>query len=311
MADTDTVVASPEAPSIPVAEPQPTPAEEPTEAPSEQPADDAPIEEGEEQETQKAVWNPETFADDPAFKEHQDEFKRTAFREGHIAGQKREAGQRNQSIQARETIVQGIARVNQTLQQLHDSGQGLDGATFQRILQENAPALNDIPRVLAEDTIHVAQRATGAVTTAVTLAQVAQYVEDPKLLEIAGRLVEPTGKTDAEGNPVYKPSAEFEYDNGKEAVQDFMKALVKSVREDADKKGYERGVKMGRSGQIEATKAETRTGKGPAEVKGGSSSAKGITSMDDADRRYNLPTGDPQAITHDQYKEARERFGKK
>ena len=44
------------------------------------------------------------------------------------------------------------------------------------------------------------------------------------------------------------------------------------------------------------------------DVTGGS---RTIQTMDDADRRYNLPAGHPERIEHDAYKEARERLGVK
>ena len=54
-------------------------------------------------------------------------------------------------------------------------------------------------------------------------------------------------------------------------------------------------------------KAEGRTGQGPRTT--GSPGGGGINTYEEASRRYNLPIGHPEKITHGQFKEQRARFG--
>jgi hypothetical protein len=60
--------------------------------------------------------------------------------------------------------------------------------------------------------------------------------------------------------------------------------------------------------EIEKLKATGRDGKGPDSATKVVSPG-GIKSMDEADRRFSLPTGHPEALGIDEYKEARSRFG--
>ncbi len=61
----------------------------------------------------------------------------------------------------------------------------------------------------------------------------------------------------------------------------------------------------------ERLKAGVRSAERPNLGQGSGAGSKSITSMADADRRYTLPPGHPDHITHEEYKSARERFGSK
>lgn len=74
--------------------------------------------------------------------------------------------------------------------------------------------------------------------------------------------------------------------------------------------GKQEGLKLSGKADTEVAKAAANAGKGPDPAQKGAASAGGpINSMDDADRRYNLPAGHPEKISHQAYKEARKRFG--
>jgi len=63
-----------------------------------------------------------------------------------------------------------------------------------------------------------------------------------------------------------------------------------------------------RDDTIGRLKAEGRSEKGPNLAQTGPGGA-GINSYEEASRRYNLPIGHPEKISHEQFKEQRQRFG--
>ena len=91
--------------------------------------------------------------------------------------------------------------------------------------------------------------------------------------------------------------------NGQDVMKDFFTSLIDV--------GYKRGLKERGHVSAETDKARSRSGQGPDTTEKGVGRGRGgpISSMADADRRYNLPSDNPEYIGHDAYREARKRFG--
>ena len=97
-------------------------------------------------------------------------------------------------------------------------------------------------------------------------------------------------------------------DTSEAVAADFMDALISEREKKAEEKGYKRGLKEWKTGMAEEVKATARPGQGPSTAKT-TSGGKAVSSMAEADRRYNLPDTDPEHISHAAYKDARQQYG--
>lgn len=97
--------------------------------------------------------------------------------------------------------------------------------------------------------------------------------------------------------------------------EDVIQAAIKNnphlrrVIAAAEQRGSERGAKIAREAMATDAAAE-RNGQGNIGPDGtpGRAGSSGINNMAEADRRYVLPAGHPQKITHEEYKAYKERF---
>ena len=285
------VEAQPEA--IPLSPAPEAPTQEAVSEPPTQDAEVKPIEEGAPVDEKYVVpdapepFTPEKYAEEPSFKEWSEETTSRAKREGLIEGLSNINTLTVQAEQRKDDVMQAAGEINAYFKQVLDAGLMADPTHLGRLLTRHAPALNDIPRILAEGTLSAAVGQGQAVSTANTLAMLADGDKD--LLDIATRLVRATNNRDAQGNPVFEPSPEFHYDRGQTAITDFMKKYKKAVESAAEEKGYQRGLKDQKGAAAEAQKAQERDGKGPSTVTGAASGGKTYSTMTYEERQALSP----------------------
>lgn len=97
--------------------------------------------------------------------------------------------------------------------------------------------------------------------------------------------------------------------DGKNAWDGIMKKFVSTIEKRAADGAYERGVKDTKAAQTANAQAEANNGQGPDNTR--ASAGSSISTLAEAERRYNLPYGHPDRISHEDFKGYRTQFGVK
>ena len=249
VAPEEKVIAEPEEESEEKAttEPEEKPESEPGEGTQDEPEEPAP-----------PSFDYEVLKDDPDLKALIEEKESKAHRQGQI----RETGRRKETQALVTQVMQGVGSLNKTLTDAAKAGNLADN--FQDIIRENAPVLGAYGQLLQDHVVTQMREQNRANAIADTLFEISAQVDDQDLAQpYYERLLQPSGRANPEGQPIYLPADEFSIDGGKEVLTDFIKDLVKAV----DKKGFERGVRSRDGTDTERDKVKGREGKGPGEVK--------------------------------------------
>lgn len=207
-----------------------------------------------EQKEAPPAWDFESWKDHDGFKEWRERELKTTRREAHIEGQQREAGQRQQTIQTLQQVDAGINAVNRFLKKALDEGT-LDGDTFNEALRANAPAWQALAQWNQERQQQTFLQG-GMIGLTAAVEVIAKQVGDEKLLA--------TYADPQKG----RIAREWTYDQGEDAIQDFISDVRKKIEADIADKHYKRGLADGRKGTVEAAKAESRNGQGPSTTEG-------------------------------------------
>ena len=256
------------------------PAEEATTEPEEQPEPEA--DEGTPEEAPRPSFNSEDYAEDPDYKALIEDKERKA----HTQGQIRETGRRKETQALVAQVMGGVNSLNKTLTDAAKDGNL--NADFADIIRENAPVLQAYGQLLNEHVVTNMREQNRSLAIAETIAEIATQTDNIDMAKpYFERLIQPSGRTDAQGNPVFAPADEFSIDGGKEALTDYIKDLVKSV----DKKGFERGVRSRDGTTTELDKGKGRKGKGPAEVKGAGGGTGTYASLSAEERKAHRDAG--------------------
>ena len=265
---------------LPVAPEEKVPAEptEPVEEATAEPEEtqEPETEEGTQDEPQQSPFSSDDFKDDTDFQSFLEDKERKA----HTQGQIRETGRRKETNALVTQVMQGVNSLNRTLTDAAKAGSLADN--FQDIIRENAPVLGAYGQLLQDHVVASMREQNRATAIAGTLFEIAAQVGDDALGQpYYERLIQPSGRNDAEGNPIYLPVDEFSIDGGKEVLKDFIKDLVQSV----DKKGFDRGRRSRDGTDAELDKAKGREGKGPGEAKGTGGLTKPYSQLDTDQRK--------------------------
>lgn len=266
--------------ATPVEEPTPSQAQEVEEPSAEQATPDSPEGQQEEATPEEPKWESEyeRWKEHPEFKDFIDTREQDARKQGQI----REAGQRNQLWkhidETAQTVIPEVRALNQTLQQIADSGGPGVAQAISQAFEKHAPALARYHSTFNESAIakmKTNSSAEGIGSALMLLANQFELGSDAN--DLVRRVVEweNTGQTDANGNPILiaHASGEFQFDMSQDALKAFGKLIDKSLRA----KGFTQGKKANDTAKTEGQKIANNDGKGPIERSGGASGNKDLT----------------------------------
>lgn len=273
-------------------------------------AEEKPEAEGEAPEAPEGEETPEPPA--ITWEEHQERLKEdegfTAFlekerKQARREGQQREAGQRNQTLQAAGAVNQSLQQLNATLTRAQKDGT-LDGETLMEAINAN-DGLRSLMGYTEDQRTQLASTGAqmGMALVAAAFGAHKKY-GDP---EEASRIVQDImafGGQDVLGKVQTDPTTgQANWGPAAQAVaEDYLDDIFQAVADKATAPLKKRIKEL--ESDIEEFKTGVRSS-GP-DVTSKDSSGAAIKSMADADRLYSKGE-----ITHERYKQARQQFGQR